>query len=600
MSKVAIDLKDFSHVKTENGKTYLQHKDGHELCISHDRLPEKYKVQLMAMGGSVGESGEHKAKMEGMKKGAQKGAPSLSEAWQNIKSGVSEVFEGQPQKKAEGGPIVVDPNFMPGSAQPQTYGQFIRAAADQPAMSPEQAAMAEQAAAFDIFKNPVKTLDADLAKSAGPIIPLPGNVSEFFPNQQEVANKFKAPQQQTVAEPSRGIAPPAIMPSNAAEASQQAPKASTPGIPGLAQVEAGINQEARLAGDLAKAQAGIQERALLQQQQAMATYDTKFKELETEQNALLEDYKNGHIDPDKYWTGDEKGNGSHSKIASAIGILLAGFNPTNQPNAAIQMLQYQMDKNMEAQSKNLQAKGNLLNYNMQKFGNMRDAMNATRMAQNEMIGHELSLAAAKLGGPQAQAQAQKAIGMLKLQNAELAQKLGASQTAKALGPAIANGQLDPSLAIRYMDKEHQGKAIEELSKVQESKQALQGLESAMQELNQEQTLGNRLKNPIQSASKIGALQTNVIAALKPVFGVLSESDKKQVEQNYIKLTDNAQTAQRKIKAIVDLVKNRSAVATPVFQMYGIDLNKVGQQPQASAQGPAAGGYQPKTFKPKGQ
>src|SRR6202020_262 len=125
---------------------------------------------------------------------------------------------------------------------------------------------------------------------------------------------------------------------------------------------------------------------------------------------------NGHIDPEKYWTGTKdpvtgEQVGGHSKIASAIGMILAGFNPAGKPNAAIDMLKFQMENNLKAQAQNLDSKQNLLRANLQQFHNVRDAMDATRLNIADITQAQLGKAAATAKS----AGAQNAAAMAKLQ-----------------------------------------------------------------------------------------------------------------------------------------------------------------------------------------
>src|SRR5262249_18594132 len=143
---------------------------------------------------------------------------------------------------------------------------------------------------------------------------------------------------------------------------------------------AGFNERLKGITDTSKAQAALGEAQaqVLQQRQndlhdAQVAYQQHFDALDNERQALVHDVQNGYIDPEKYWTGDKNGNGSHSRIATGIGIILAGFNPTNNPNAALEFLKHQMDMNINAQKANLDAKNTLLSHNLRQFGNLKDA-----------------------------------------------------------------------------------------------------------------------------------------------------------------------------------------------------------------------------------
>jgi hypothetical protein len=199
----------------------------------------------------------------------------------------------------------------------------------------------------------------------------------------------------------------------------------------------GVQNEATAKGKLGEAQANIINQQVSDQNAARAAFQQHYNELDKERQAHIADIQNGYIDPNKYWTGDANGNGSHSKIAAGIGMLLAGFNPTGNPNAAVNFLKYQMDQNMEAQKSNLGAKQNLLNANLHQFGNLKDATEMTRLMQNDVLSHQLQSAAATAQNPMAKAQALQAVGQLQRDSA-------IAQQGFAMRRAMINMANDPN------------------------------------------------------------------------------------------------------------------------------------------------------------
>lgn len=185
---------------------------------------------------------------------------------------------------------------------------------------------------------------------------------------------------------------------------------------------AGIMGQANALGKQGQEQADILAKAAQTQADAKMAYKQQYDSLEQERQAHMMDIKNGHIDPNKYWTGDANGNGSHSKIASAIGMILAGFNPTSQPNAAINFLKYQMDQNIEGQKTNLNSDQNLLAANLHQFGNLKDAADMTRLMQADIVHDQLMQAAGKAQSALAKSAAYQAAGDVKMTYAPLQQQ----------------------------------------------------------------------------------------------------------------------------------------------------------------------------------
>lgn len=219
---------------------------------------------------------------------------------------------------------------------------------------------------------------------------------------------------------------------------------------GFANQMEGIKQEAAAKGKLGQIQAQAIDDSIKARTEAQVAYQEHYGQLEQERQAHMQDIKDGYIDPNKYWTGDAQGNGSHSKIAAGIGMILAGFNPTNNPNAAINFLKSQMDNNLEAQKQNLGAKQNLLSANLRQFGNLKDATEMTRMMQNDLMTSELQSAAAKAQTPLAKAQALQAIGPLQRENAVMQQQFAMRRAMMSLANSPNQSPQAVSQMLGYM------------------------------------------------------------------------------------------------------------------------------------------------------
>lgn len=202
---------------------------------------------------------------------------------------------------------------------------------------------------------------------------------------------------------------------------------------------AGINAQAKAQGALGEQQSAVLNKNIQDQNIAKQSYLDTYQGLEQERQHHMQDIKDGYIDPNQYWN-------NHSKIASGIGMILAGFNPTNSPNAAVNFLKFQMEQNLDAQKQNLGAKQNMLSANLRQFGNLRDAMDMTRLMQNDIMTHELQSAAAKSQTPMAKAAAMQAAGQLQMQSAPLFQNFAMR---RAMMNLSSNGNANPN-AVEHM------------------------------------------------------------------------------------------------------------------------------------------------------
>lgn len=263
-------------------------------------------------------------------------------------------------------------------------------------------------------------------------------VSETAPPQELQAPVASLPTPESQQTP---IAQPATNQSQMMPASQDAASFMQAGYKNEL---TGITGEAAAKGVLGEKQADVLSKQIDAQNIAKQKYDQEYSTLEAERKNLMQDIKDGHVDPNKFWTGDPKtGEGGHSKVATAIGMIIAGFNPAGTPNAAIEFLNKQMERNLDSQAKNLQTKNNLLAENLRQFGNLKDATAMTRIMQSDIVQNQLLAEAAKATNPLAKAAALKAAGQLQMQSAPLFQNFAMRRAMMGLANDQASSG-DPS------------------------------------------------------------------------------------------------------------------------------------------------------------
>ena len=114
---------------------------------------------------------------------------------------------------------------------------------------------------------------------------------------------------------------------------------------------------------------------------------------------------------------------------TAIGLFLGGIGGglTGQGNPAMDFLNKQIDRDIEAQKADLGNKKTLLEANLRQFGNLRDATDMTRIQQTEIYKSQLAKAAMATGNPLIQARANAQINQWDLQNASLQQQMTQNQ-----------------------------------------------------------------------------------------------------------------------------------------------------------------------------
>lgn len=507
MSK-GLNFKDFSHVHTKDGCSVFKHKQGHFLRIYHDKLsPEnKEEVLKMAKGGKV-EKHETNQTVAPVRQSSvgRTAADALSKLGGTLSphgrvaivqapvsanphgrvldetGNLKQSGEGSAKGKrfAEGGEVSDDsqssdqPNIAdslystdPQAAAPvlqQRYDEGKEAAKDDTSKELAQREMVEHS-----FQGPFgdSTPEEQLRAAQG-LIHHKEYQSEVGAQDAQQAQTTQdalaqahaqlglgdtPPQEQQVglhsglgAEPQAPTQDPAQQPQGA-----QNPYGGIMG--GYAEEKAGIDAEARAKGDLGAKQADVLAKQQAAVQSMQQDYQQRYNALDAERQAHIADIQAGHIDPNKYWVGDANGNGSHSRIASAIGMILAGFNPAGTPNAAINFLQQQQEMNLKAQAQNLDSKQNLLRANLEQFHNMDQAMTMTRLMQNDVVSNQLAQEAAKAQNPMAKAQALQAKGMIDQKSAMFQRQLAIMGTAAGMSGKADSPELQAQLhTLRAVD-----------------------------------------------------------------------------------------------------------------------------------------------------
>lgn len=303
----------------------------------------------------------------------------------------------------------------------------------------------------------------------------------------------------------------AMMPSNAQAQAPAAPQG--PSDPygtdlyqktyeqGIGDVKEGLQKGAEAEGALGTEQAGILNNQMQVQQQNAKNYQDHYGELEQERKAFQNDIMNHHIDPQHYLNS----MGTGQKIATGIGLILGGMGGglTHQGNPALDFLNKQISNDIDSQRINLGKSENLLSANMRQFGNLRDAIDMTRIMQGDIVKNQLAQAAAKAQDPIAKSRALKEIGNLEMQNASSVSQMAMRKTllsnisqgssSNKLGDTSQTAQLinylrmaNPELAKNYEARFVPGVGLAQVPIAEKPREELvtrQNLDNALNDLN---------------------------------------------------------------------------------------------------------------------
>ncbi len=329
-----------------------------------------------------------------------------------------------------------------------------------------------------------------------------------------------------------------------AVASAPAPMASPapPAAPGMSDPEkmmqSGIQGQISGLNDFAKAEQKLgAKRADIAQQQgdflnkSLSTYQEEKSKIDGEVNAALDDVRNKHIDPDRFWSNKS----SFSKIMSGIGVVMAGYaaGVNGGENQALKYMQKQIDNDIESQKADMTKSENLLSYNFKKYGNLKDATEMTRATMMAVTASQFEKAAADAQGPEAQARAKIASSEVKAKYAPILEKQALMTTVNRLKGDIADPnkattlfnavqQYDPKQAAdlrnRYIPGLGLANTAEDRNTIVTGKAANDSMNSQIQHLLEITKRPLKSLSPQERAEAETTRMTLLSAVRTPMFG----------------------------------------------------------------------------------
>lgn len=334
---------------------------------------------------------------------------------------------------------------------------------------------------------------------------------------------------------------------------------------GVMEQQLGIMKEPE---DLPGAQeANALQRNIAQQQKQMQDYQTHFNSLNEERQNLIKDLSNpaNKIDPQRYMSS----MGGWQRALTAVGLILGGIGGglLHQENPAMQMLNANINRDIDAQKAELDKRMNLLGANLRHFGNLRDAMDMTRVQQMDIIADQLKKVAAQATNPLARDRALQLVGQLNQQTAPIMSMLAMRRT--IVGQQAA-GQIDPAQAIRMIvPPEHQNQATKELGMAQAMSKSRDDAMGIFDKLTHINTLVGRGTAPIQTMKQVSALRDNAaIGIARDEAGRVNEYEFNAAKQLFPSPGDDANTIATKRQNLLNMMQRK--MNAPTLQMYGIN------------------------------
>lgn len=339
----------------------------------------------------------------------------------------------------------------------------------------------------------------------------------------------------------------------------------------------GANEQAK--GFAAQAQA-IQSN-LDQQQKANVAYQNEVDNITKQNTQLFDNVRNNIINPNQFW--EDKSTGG--KIAAGIALLLGGISSglTGKSNPALDVIQNQIQRDIEAQKSNQAQAVNLYKLGLEKYRDTQAAHQYATLQANALLQGQLSKISAQTGSQTAKFNAQQAIHQIGLQNAELRSQLGLRQAAMSSmnqAPSNAPGVNPDKLRLLTMagviPKDEAPTADKELGEYQKLSNSLDEVDNVFKNAHNDATYTQRISEglpggslfpTVRDRSKKFLAETNALLDkyTKDLTGRVTPQSMQNLSHSIPAAGDSPDVMNRKLNSFKDIV--REAYSFPTLTKY---------------------------------
>lgn len=338
-----------------------------------------------------------------------------------------------------------------------------------------------------------------------------------------------------------------------------------------------IKEQADVDSDLAQKNAQNEQEHIQALNDLAQGQKQNFSDFKTLQDKAIQNYMNGKIDPKSY----VENMSSNQKVNTAIGLFLGGFSTpfTHQGNPALEFLNKQIDRDIQAQQSRKDQEKTLLGENQALYHDQLLGMNATRITLNDIAAHKVALAAAQDGSPAAQARKDALLSDLAFksnqllqQNAARATILHQNQESQATGQPSS---LDPAKLVTSSGAppDAQKEILKEIGNAQAVTASKASLLANWDQAAKDVRLlsgGHPLYSTVVTPPSIKALGPLEDSTIHDNEGRVNEFEKKDLIQNHPQPFDDDSTIAIKRKAYEDFL-NKKVTSAPYSSAYGINL-----------------------------
>lgn len=419
-------MSKFHKIAGDKHSSTMRHEDGHEIKIAHAALSALQRKQLERM--PLAEGGELPAHMHGESGGNSN--PKLEQAKiRNPQPKVQMYPDGGEVGLEQGGSGREAPSTPPPAPTPSDLSSeaanFFQSAKH------ANGGKVQHYAESDI----VSKDDSDSSSAPDQSSQHTININVGQPQPQEPMGQVPAIQgfQTPAGVDTSKLNIPQVSPAGV----QLNPNKTVNAAGNIAQEGQANTDIAKIQGARAQGQAQLEQQAAnVEQQKADATNKLAQQHID-EFNQFAQELPN--IDSNHYMNSMS----APGKIATALGVFL-GSAPTGHggSNTALDFLNKQIDRDVQAQIQNKDKVRNIYAAYQQLYGDSQAAVDMTKGSMLSILGHQANIIANKLGTPMAQAQMNKLNAEIGQQQAGAARSAAfdaVMNTPKGPGQPVSNG-----------------------------------------------------------------------------------------------------------------------------------------------------------------
>lgn len=392
------------------------------------------------------------------------------------------------------------------------------------------------------------------------------------------ANFYQAP-----AAPVQATPPPEMQPDLPAINVKPQAQPQTPQMPGMMNPMGAIGayqqslmREAKATADQQKQMAEVQKAQTDWEIQNQARIQQNMAQFQQQYEQLSREVADGKIDPSRYWSSKS----SASKLSAGIGVILAGMGQGlmhSNSNYAIDMLNHNIDRDIEAQKAELGKKENLLSRNLQAQGNMMAAEAATRAQMQSIAQGKMMAIAAQTNSPILMEKAKQAGLQLQISSAPNIMQVAQAQYAMEVKKQLMSGQVDPRLdpsafVPHVVPPEHQKQVYAEIKAAQDTRHMADSILAAFEDAARENTVMRTGAGMLRTPGSVLALHQHMQPTFQDLEGTVRQAAMDNTFKNITPAPgDMPSTVAQKRQALQEYLKSK--MSAPTAKSFGLDLSK---------------------------